>query len=192
MQQCIKIYYSTFICSWTLSSNHTSNTLPRMQTRGCHCSFRLLMMGSVSPETCWASYKYGIINFDTLFHLVGFFCMNFVNTELWQMVSFLFIYISHYNRMVRPKFIFYGLLYKNFHSICLNHYWFVKVNSKKIPKIVHYWTCASFGIWKRRHCFKTSACAIGDRARRHLLCVFDCRVHYFVALSSAKSIKNWQ
>jgi hypothetical protein len=35
------------------------------------------MMGGVSPETCWALYKYGIINFDTLLHLVGFFCMNY-------------------------------------------------------------------------------------------------------------------
>jgi len=33
-------------------------------------------MGVVSSETCWASYKHGIINFDTLLHLVGFFCMN--------------------------------------------------------------------------------------------------------------------
>ena len=33
------------------------------KTRGCQCSFRLLMMGGVSPETCWASYKYGIIKF---------------------------------------------------------------------------------------------------------------------------------
>jgi len=29
-------------------------------------------MGGVSPETCWASYKYEI-NFDTLLDLVGFF-----------------------------------------------------------------------------------------------------------------------
>jgi hypothetical protein len=29
--------------------------------RGCQCSLRLLMMGGVSSETCWASYKYGII-----------------------------------------------------------------------------------------------------------------------------------
>jgi hypothetical protein len=33
------------------------------KTRGCQCSFRLLMMGGVSPETCWVSYKYGIIKF---------------------------------------------------------------------------------------------------------------------------------
>jgi fumarate reductase subunit C len=34
------------------------------------------MMGGVLPKTCGASYKYGIINFDKLLHLVGFFCMN--------------------------------------------------------------------------------------------------------------------
>jgi len=35
------------------------------------------MMGGVSPETCSASYEYGIIKkFDTLLHLVGFLCMN--------------------------------------------------------------------------------------------------------------------
>jgi len=33
------------------------------KTRDCQCSFRLLMTGGVSPETCWASYKYGIIKF---------------------------------------------------------------------------------------------------------------------------------
>jgi len=33
------------------------------KTRGCRCSFRLLMVGSVSPKTCWASYEYGIIKF---------------------------------------------------------------------------------------------------------------------------------
>jgi hypothetical protein len=32
-------------------------------TRGCQRSFRLLMIGCVSPETCWASYKYGIIKY---------------------------------------------------------------------------------------------------------------------------------
>jgi len=51
---------------WTLSFH-------ACKTRGCQCSFRLLMTGGVSPETCWALYKYGIINFDILLHLVGFF-----------------------------------------------------------------------------------------------------------------------
>jgi len=31
------------------------------KTRGFQCSFRLLMMGGVLSETCWASDKYGII-----------------------------------------------------------------------------------------------------------------------------------
>jgi hypothetical protein len=31
-----------------MSTNYTSNNLPRMKkTRGCQCSFRLLMMGGV-------------------------------------------------------------------------------------------------------------------------------------------------
>jgi hypothetical protein len=42
------------------------------KTRGCQCSFKLLMMGGVSPETCWASHKHRIINFDALLHLVEF------------------------------------------------------------------------------------------------------------------------
>jgi hypothetical protein len=33
------------------------------KTRGSQWSFRLLMMGGVSPETCLALYKYGIIKF---------------------------------------------------------------------------------------------------------------------------------
>jgi len=42
------------------------------KTRGCQCRFRLLIMGGVSSDTCWASYKHGIIKFDTLLHLFGY------------------------------------------------------------------------------------------------------------------------
>jgi len=42
---------------------HVQTTFHVWKTRGCHCSFRLLMMGDVSPETCWASYEHGIIKF---------------------------------------------------------------------------------------------------------------------------------
>ena len=35
------------------------------------------MMGGVSPETCWTSYKQWIINFDTVLYLVGYFYMNY-------------------------------------------------------------------------------------------------------------------
>jgi len=44
------------------------------KTRDCLCSFRLLMMGGVAPETCWASFK--IRNKKILIHcciLLGFF-----------------------------------------------------------------------------------------------------------------------
>jgi hypothetical protein len=43
-------------CAW-----QSPTTFHIWKTRVCQCSFRFLMMGSVSPETCWASYKYGII-----------------------------------------------------------------------------------------------------------------------------------
>ena len=76
------------------------------KTRGCLCSFKLLMMGGVSPETCWASYKYGIINFDTLLHLVGFFlCKNCTvmhgstNVKLWNVIFSLLVWwvFSHFS-----------------------------------------------------------------------------------------------
>jgi hypothetical protein len=44
------------------------------KTRGCLCSFRLLMMGGVSPETCWTLFK--IRNNEILLHrciLLDFF-----------------------------------------------------------------------------------------------------------------------
>jgi len=71
------------MCScWTLSGSvcyPTSPTTTRptafhvCKTRGCLCSFSLLMMGDVSPETCWASFK--IRNNKILIHcciLLGF------------------------------------------------------------------------------------------------------------------------
>ena len=51
------------------------------KTRGCLCSFRLLMMGGVSLEACWASFKIrNNKNFYTLLHLVGFFTVRIL---LW-------------------------------------------------------------------------------------------------------------
>jgi len=40
---------------------HVQTTFHVWKTRGCQCSFRLLMIGGVSSETCWASYNYGTI-----------------------------------------------------------------------------------------------------------------------------------
>jgi hypothetical protein len=49
-------------CSWWALSG-TYCAFHVWKTRGCQCSFRLLIMGGVWPETCWSSYKYGIIKF---------------------------------------------------------------------------------------------------------------------------------
>jgi len=49
---------------WTLSGTVLClTTFHVWKTRGCQCSFGLMMTGGASPETCWASYKYGIIRF---------------------------------------------------------------------------------------------------------------------------------
>ena len=50
-------------CAWQRPSTTRPTTFHVWKTRGCQCTFRLLMMGGVSPETCWASYIYGIIKF---------------------------------------------------------------------------------------------------------------------------------
>jgi len=51
-------------------------TFHTWKTRGYQCRFRLLMMGGVSPKTCWASYKYGIIKFWYIFASCWIFFMN--------------------------------------------------------------------------------------------------------------------
>jgi hypothetical protein len=48
--------------AWQRPPTTCPTTFHVWKTRGCQCSFRLLMMGGVSPETCWASYKHGIIH----------------------------------------------------------------------------------------------------------------------------------
>ena len=50
-------------CAWRCPPYACPTTPHVCKTRGCQCSFRLPMMGGVSPETCWASYKYGRIKF---------------------------------------------------------------------------------------------------------------------------------
>jgi hypothetical protein len=76
----LKLHWQPMVCHtwkvvvrwWTLSGTvcawqHPPTTRPTTshvwKTRGYQCSFRLLMIGGVSPETCWASYKYGTIKF---------------------------------------------------------------------------------------------------------------------------------
>jgi len=51
------------LCAWQRPPTTRPTAFHVWKTRGCQCSFRLLIMGGVSLETCWASYKYGIIKF---------------------------------------------------------------------------------------------------------------------------------
>jgi hypothetical protein len=67
------------VCAWQRPPTTRPTTFHIWKTRGYQCSFRLLMMGSVLPETCWASYKYGIIKF---WYIVAS-CWIFLN-ELFQ------------------------------------------------------------------------------------------------------------
>jgi hypothetical protein len=49
--------FSGTVCAWQRPPTARPTTFHVWKTRGCQCGFRLLMMGGVSPETCWASYK---------------------------------------------------------------------------------------------------------------------------------------
>jgi len=49
-------------CAWQRPPTTCPTTFHVWKTRGCQCSFWLLMIGA-SPKTCWASDKYGIIKF---------------------------------------------------------------------------------------------------------------------------------
>ena len=56
-------YCQAQYCAWQCPPTTRPTTFHVWKTRGYQGSFRVLMMGGVSPETCWASYKYGIIKF---------------------------------------------------------------------------------------------------------------------------------
>ena len=53
--------YTFSYCAWQRPPSTRPTNLYVRKARGCQCSFRLLMMGGLLPETCWASFKYGII-----------------------------------------------------------------------------------------------------------------------------------
>jgi hypothetical protein len=64
----LKLHWQPLVFhTWKVVGRCPQSTRPTtshvQKTRGCQCSFRLLIMGGMSPETCWASYKYGTIKF---------------------------------------------------------------------------------------------------------------------------------
>jgi hypothetical protein len=69
----------------------------------------LLIMGGVSPQTCWASYKYGIIKFWYIFASCWIFFTNRSNVS---------IFIVH-SGIPKP----YNRLYSQYKSTRILLYW---------------------------------------------------------------------
>jgi len=72
------------VATWQRPTAARPTTFHVCKTRGCLCSFRLLMMGVVSPETCWASFK--IRNNNMLIH-----CCILLGFSLWE------LYVINFN-----------------------------------------------------------------------------------------------
>jgi hypothetical protein len=103
-----------FIIPYLYEDQHVSDTPPIIRSLKLHwqplgfhtwkvvctCSWWTLsgtvclMMGGMSPETCWASYKYGIIKSDTLLHLVGSFFMNYTMMHRPTNVKFITVFTT--------------------------------------------------------------------------------------------------
>jgi len=88
----------TTYCAWQRPPATRPTTFHVWKTRGCQCSFRLLMMGGVSPETCWATYKYGIIKF---WYIVAS-CWIFLY-ELYMHIFTLYLYVFLWRTLVLAK-----------------------------------------------------------------------------------------
>ena len=86
------------VCAWQHSPTTRPANFHVWKTRGCHCSFRLLMMSGVSIEICWASYKYGIIKFWYIFASCWIFLYEFdydarIHERQWV------VYVNFYARV---------------------------------------------------------------------------------------------
>jgi len=73
------------VCAWQHPPTTRPTTSHVCKTRGYQCSFKLLMIGGVSSETCWASCKCGTITF---WYIVAscwifFYELNFGDLLLW-------------------------------------------------------------------------------------------------------------
>ena len=96
------------LCAWQRPPTTGPTTFHVWKTGGCQCSFRLLMMGGVSPDTCWASYEYEIKkNFDALLYLVGF--------SLWTSVT------SLWEQEILQYFLSLTIAFRDFYSCCVGY-----------------------------------------------------------------------
>ena len=81
----LKLYKQPLVLHMWKVVGRCPTTFHICKTRGCLCSFRLLMMGGVSPKTCWVSFKIrNNKNFDTLLHLVRFFTARQISIQIYH------------------------------------------------------------------------------------------------------------
>jgi hypothetical protein len=71
-------------CCWRRPPTTHPTTFHICKSRGCQCSFRLLMMGVVSPETCWASHKYKLTEIWYTFASCWTFCELYYDTRIHE------------------------------------------------------------------------------------------------------------
>ena len=96
-------------CKLESYSTWRPTTLHVCKTRGCECSFRFLMMGGVSPKTCWASYKYGIKFWYTIVSCWIFLCELYVKFGIVSILA-----LCGRDRTVNYCFCLQGGRRKNF------------------------------------------------------------------------------
>jgi hypothetical protein len=108
------VWEGAVLCTWQRPPTTRPTTFYVCKARGCWCSIRLLMIGGVSPETCWASYKYEI----KFWHTVAFCWIFYMN-------YFLFIWSSKSHRDWMPCICAaYHYIIQHMHSV-LHHLWHI-------------------------------------------------------------------
>jgi hypothetical protein len=93
-------------CTWQRWPTTCPTTFHVRKTRGCQCSFRLLMTGYVSLETCWASCKHGIIKMLIHCCILLDFSLQISSSLPFHMKD-----VSHNNK--RFKLVFRNFFYSN-------------------------------------------------------------------------------
>jgi hypothetical protein len=80
--------------TWQCPTTARPITFHICKTRGCLCSFRLLMMGGVSPEICWLSFK--LRSNKKCWYTVAFcwifYCKSFPSYSYWRILRIKHIY----------------------------------------------------------------------------------------------------
>jgi len=96
-------------CAWQRPLTTRPTTFHVWKTSGCQCSFRLLIMGGISFETCWASCKYVIIIFWYIFASCWIFHYESANSVTLNVSAAIVQWILKINKS--PNLVFICHLY---------------------------------------------------------------------------------